>query len=503
MRGAAAESRDSALPLKAVCTLLFLAIGAHGPMVPLPRAAPNVLLIMVDDLRPEIGAYGSTRAITPNIDRLASQGLLFERAYTSQALCAPSRAALLSGLRPDSTGIDDLNTPLRSVLPSHVTLPQHFREHGYVTFALGKVYHHRDEDPPGWSEPPFLPTGGWAEQGHGWRGRGYLDPASWRELQATGGRGPAYEAAAVPDTAYPDGKIASRAIEQLRRLGDRPFVLAVGFTKPHLPFNAPQKYWDLYPREGIRLPDNYFKPEHVTRYSLTNFGELRAYTDVPRSGPVPDEKARELIRGYLAATSYVDAQIGRVLEELDRLNLDENTIVVLWGDQGYKLGEHSEWAKHTNFEIDTRTPLIVRAPGMTARGQRTRALVEAVDVYPTLSELAGLPGPRHQGLSFAPLLTDPSHPWKTAAFSQYPRGPDAAVMGRSIRTERFRYTEWQDTRSGQVFARELYDHDRDPGENVNVASDRRYAADIDRLSKQLATGWRGALPETAISPARR
>jgi arylsulfatase A-like enzyme len=182
------------------------------------------------------------------------------------------------------------------------------------------------------------------------------------------------------------------------------------------------------------------------------------------------------------------------LDELDRLGLATNTIVVLWGDHGYKLGEYASWVKHTNFEIDTRIPLIVRAPGTKTGGQRTRAFVETVDLYPTLSELAGLPEPRHQGLSFAPLLADPSRPWKTAAFSQYPRGSNAAVMGRSIRTDQFRYTEWQDTRSGQVLARELYDHEQDPGENANVASQPRYAAVVSGLSRQLAAGWRGALP---------
>jgi iduronate 2-sulfatase len=489
-------------PLTAVVALLFLSIlstTSGRASAQQTERRPNVLLIMVDDLRPEIGAYHSTLAITPNIDRLAAEGLLFERAYTQQAVCAPSRAALLSGLRPDSTGIYDLNTPLRSVLRSHVTLPQHFRNHGYTTVPLGKVYHHRNEDPQAWSEPDFLPVAGWDEHGHGWRGRGYLDAASWREVEAyaathpgdSSGRGPAYEAPAVPDSAYPDGKIASRAIEQLRRLKEQPFFLAVGFTKPHLPFNAPRKYWDLYSPEQIRLPDNYFKPENVTEYSLANFGELRAYTDMPGKGPIPDAKARELIRGYLAATSYVDAQIGRVLAELDRLDLEDNTIVVLWGDHGYKLGEHAEWVKHTNFEIDTRTPLIVRAPRMVARGRRTRAFVEAVDLYPTLSELAGLPEPRHQGLSFAPLLRNPDEPWKTAAFSQYPRG---RVMGHSIRTDRFRYTEWRDTRSGQVMARELYDHVRDPGENINVTDSAAYAAELDPLSRRLSEGWRAALP---------
>jgi arylsulfatase A-like enzyme len=489
--------RTNVLPAVALSLSLATACTPGGPPAGSPDPAgrperPNVLFILVDDLRPELGAYGVERAVTPNIDRLASQGVLFERAYTQQAVCAPSRAVLLTGLRPDSTRIYDLNTPVRSVMPEHVTLPQHFRRHGYTTVALGKVYHHDDDDPQGWSVGPIEPEGEW-------RGRGHLSAEAIRAVEAyeaehhdRSGRGPAYEAPAVPDTAYEDGKIANRAIEQMRRLRDQPFFLAVGFKKPHLPFNAPRKYWDLYPPEQIRLPDNYFKPEGVTPYSLANFGELRNYTVIPKQGPVSDEKARGLIRGYLAATSYVDAQIGRVLEELDRLGLAENTVAVLWGDHGFKLGEHAEWVKHTNFEIDTRVPLMVRSPGTTRAGGRSRAFVETVDIYPTLSELAGLPAPAHQGLSFAPLLWDPNRAWKRAAFSQYPRG--GGVMGRGIRTDRYHYIEWQRGPTREVVAREIYDHQVDPQENRNLAGDPRLAPTVSELSRMLAPGGRAALP---------
>lgn len=479
-----------------VATACTASTGARGGMEPSTRTdRPNVLLILVDDLRPEIGAYGVERAITPNIDRLASQGVLFERAYTQQAVCAPSRAALLTGLRPDSTGIYNLVTPVRRVMPEHVTLPQHFRQHGYTTVALGKVYHHDEDDPQGWSVGPIQPEGEWL-------GRGYLAPEAIREMRAYeaehrdgSGRGPAYEAAAVSDTAYEDGKIANRAIEQMRRLRDEPFFIAAGFKKPHLPFNAPQAYWDRFPAEQIRLPDNYFRPEGVTRYSLPNFGELRNYTDIPDQGPVSDEKARALIRGYLAATSYADSQIGRVLEELERSGLAENTIVVLWGDHGYKLGEHADWVKHSNFEIDTRIPVIVRMPDGASAGRRARGFIETVDIYPTLAELAGLPEPAHQGLSFAPLLRDPGRPWKRAAFSQYPRG--GGIMGRSIRTERHHYVEWQRGPEREVVARELYDHAVDPQENRNLADDPRSGEAVRELSKLLTAGWRAALPAAA------
>lgn len=450
---------------------------------------PNVLLLLVDDLRPEIRAYGSERAITPNIDRLAAQGLLFERAYAQVAVCAPSRISLLSGLRPDTTGIRRLRTPLRSAMPDVTTLPQRFRESGYTTISIGKVYHHQGDDREAWTEAPVRPASSWEGRG----GDGYLSPASIGVTDANTGRGPAYEATSVPDTAYRDGKIANLAIDALRRLGEDPFFLAVGFFKPHLPFTAPQRYWDLYPREAIELAPNPFPPEGVTRYSLTTFGELRGYAHVPDEGPIPDSVALTLIRGYLAATSYIDAQVGRVLDELDRLRLAENTIVVLWGDHGWKLGEHGAWAKHSNFEIDTRVPLIVRAPGMHAVGERTAALVETVDIYPTLTELADLTSPPYlQGTSFAPLLEEPHRPWKSAAFSEYSRGP---TLGRTIRTDRYRYVEWRRVATGEREARELYDHEVDPQENRNVAEEPRYADAVNQLSRRLSDGWTMALPD--------
>lgn len=470
----------------AVCGALAV-VSSAGAQEPERR---NVLLILVDDLRPEINAYGSARAITPNIDDLAAQGLLFERAYTQVAVCAPSRISLLSGLRPDATGIRRLRTPLRSVMPEATTLPQRFQQSGYTTLSIGKVYHHQSDDRESWSEAPVRPRSSWEGRGDD----GYLSPASIGVMDVNTGRGPAYEAATVPDTAYRDGKIANLAIDQLRRLRDEPFFMAVGFFKPHLPFTAPQKYWDLYPPEEIDLARNPFPPEGVNRFSLTNFGELRGYALVPDEGAIPDSVARTLIRGYLAATSYIDAQIGRVLDELDRLGLGENTIVVFWGDHGWKLGEHGAWAKHSNFEIDTRVPLIVRAPGMRSRGVRTDALVETVDIYPTLVDLAGLGSPPYlQGTSLAPLLEDPNRAWKTAAFSEYSRGP---TLGRSIRTDCYRYVEWQRVEDGEVLARELYDHRFDSQENRNVAEESRYADAVDRLSRRLADGWRGALPDS-------
>lgn len=452
--------------------------------------APNVLFILIDDLRPELGAYGAQYMVTPNIDQLAAEGLTFRRAYVHQAVCSPSRISLLTGLRPDSTDAHHYATKLRDVLPDAVTLPGHFRAHGYTTVGVrGKIFHHADDGAGAWSRGPIQAKGG----GYG---RGYRTEAAVAQSKSHG-QGPSFEAAAVPDTAYEDGQVAARAVEQLARLknSEEPFFLAVGFEKPHLPFAAPQTYWNLYPRAQVHLPANYFPPEGAAPWALTNYGELRNYAGIPEEGPVPRETAISLIRGYRASVSYVDAQVGRVLDALEQNGLRENTIVVLWGDHGFKLGEHRSWSKHTNFEVDTRIPLIVRVPGMDPAGEQTDALVETVDVYPTLTELANLPAPpQHQGLSFAPVLDIPHRAWKTAVFGQYRRGGPDGVLGRTVRTERYRYVEWVDLASKAVRARELYDHQTDPWENINMAGRDAYDSLTDSLAAVLRGGWQEALP---------
>jgi len=461
------------------------------------RRKMNVLFIAVDDLRPQLGCYGHKQILSPNIDRLARQGLLFERTYCQQAVCGATRASLLVGARPDTIGIHGNSTPVRKAVPNVVTLPEHFKNNGYETLSIGKLYHHPSDDAQGWTAPPYR-AGTFAEGP--WKGRGYLTEEAIAQMEKYNkahpkmqGRGPAFEAADVPDKAYPDGNNTDYAIRQLRRLKDKPFFLAMGFYKPHLPFNAPKKYWDLYRREDIRLADNPFVPKDAPSYATTNWGELRNYYGIPKQGPCPDELARQLIHGYYACVSYTDAMIGRLLDELGRLGLRDNTAIILWGDHGWKLGEHAGWCKHTNFELDTHVPMILSVPGMATAGQRTRALTEFVDIYPTLCQACGLSLPKHlEGVSAMPLLTDPDRPWKKAAFSQYPRGK---VMGYSMRTERFRYTEWQNRKTGAVLARELYDHDRDPQENVNAAAQPQYRADIERLSQMLKAGWRAARPD--------
>ena len=452
-----------------------------------PAKRPNVLFIAVDDLRPELGCYGNPIIKSPNIDRLAKQGLQLNRAYCQQALCSPSRSSLLTGTRPDTTKVWNLSTHFRKALPDVVTLPQHFKNAGYFTQGMGKLYHHGLDDPASWSVPTAFPKA-----------------PVMRELQtddpnATKGekRGPAVGKVEVPDDALHDGELAGMAVAALRELKAKaqPFFLGVGFIRPHLPFISPSKYWDLYDPAKIPLAPNPFPPKGAPPFAMARgAAELRAYAGTPTVSPLPDAFAREVKHGYYAAVSYVDAQVGRVLDELEKLGLRENTIVVLWGDHGWKLGEHQAWAKHSNVENDTRVPLLISVPGMKHAGQQSDALVELVDVYPTLADLAGLPLPAHlEGRSFKPLFADPQQPWKAAAFSQYPRTTGkVGRMGYSMRTERYRFTQWVDSKDHtKVQAVELYDHQTDPQENTNIADEPENAALVQTLKKQWAAGWEG------------
>jgi iduronate 2-sulfatase len=304
------------------------------------------------------------------------------------------------------------------------------------------------------------------------------------------GMGPAFEAADVPDDAYHDGKDADHAIKTLNEVRDQPFFLAVGFHKPHLPFNAPKRHWDRYDRESLPLALNTSAPENVTEYSLTEFGELRGYFGMPKEGPIPEDLSRTLVHGYCACVSYMDSQVGRVLDEVEQLGLKENTVVILWGDHGWKLGEHGSWCKHTNFDIDTHAPMIIRSPERGKPGAKASGLTEFVDMYPSLCDLCDLPQPDHlEGQSFVPLMEEPDRTWKQAAFSQYPRKD---VMGYTIKTDDFRYTEWQSRETGDVKARELYDHRQDAAENVNTAGDDRYAETVSELEKVIKKGWEAA-----------
>lgn len=446
---------------------------------------PNVLFIAVDDLRFVLPAGGGQRMRTPNIDRIAARGTVFDRAYCQQALCSPSRSSLMTGRRPDATRVWDLETHFRAALPDAVTIGQHFQAHGYFVQGMGKVYHVGFDDPPTWSIPwqnAPAPT--------------YVTPEAIalandpRNRDAKGKpRGPATEAADVPDETYLDGKIARMAADALAQLErrDQPFFLAVGLTKPHLPFVAPQRYWDLYDPATIDAPDFEEFPQGAPSFVGNGSGELRAYAEIPKRGPIPAETARRLRHGYYAAASYADAQIGVILDALEREGLMDDTVIVLWGDHGYQLGEHGLWTKHTNFEAAVRAPLVISAPVQRGPGQRSLALAEFVDIYPTLAEVCGLPVPSGlDGVSLRPVLDDPSARVREVAISQYPRQAEGRkLMGYSIRDDRWRLTVWRDRDDGAVVARELYDEQGDPDETVNMADRIEHADVVRRLSAHL------------------
>jgi iduronate 2-sulfatase len=445
---------------------------------------PNVLLICVDDLKPTLGCYADKAVKSPNFDRLAARGVTFDRAYCNQAVCAPSRNALLTGVRSTRLGIYDLGTNFRASVSNAVTLPQYFMRNGYRTEALGKIFHvghGNHEDPASWSVPHW-----------GAKSIAYALPQSTKaaitreealfanELEnvASLPRGAAYEAADVTDEGYPDGKIAAEAIRRLQKAKEKPsepFFLAVGFVKPHLPFCAPKKYWDLYDRSSFKVPELRTAPEGAPRFAPSGWGELRQYSDIPATGPLADEQAITLIHGYYAAVSYMDAQLGKVLDELDRLGLAKNTIIVLWGDHGWHLGDHGWWCKHDNYEQANRIPLIVAAPGVAKAGAHAgNTMVESVDIYPTIAELAGLPAPQVpqgiDGKSFAAALRDPSARIKDHVFHAYPRGER---IGRAVRTMRHRLVEWKiPNQTAETAEIELYDYADDPLETKNWAKDR-------------------------------
>ncbi len=487
------------------------------------RVRPNILFIAVDDLRPELGCYGSKLVRSPNIDRLASTAVTFTRAYCQQAVCNPSRASLMTGLRPDTIGVWDLRTDFRRNKPDAVTLTQQLIAHGYRAVGIGKIFHNNIQDPVSWSEPkmnvegyPFDPDAVYREPKNvEWIERKKQDLIAKGDLRRIDPFGKWYikhvatECVDVPDDAYFDGAQTTVAIAKLGELaqGNRPFFLAVGYYRPHLPFNAPKKYWDLYDRDAIGLAPNPGWPQGAPIMAVNTAREIRGYTDfrrvpIPHDGSMSDAQAKLLRHGYLASVSYVDAQVGRLLESLDKLDLARNTIVVLWGDHGWKLGEHNSWCKMTNFEIDTRVPLIVRLPGAAENGKRCSRLVEFVDIYPTLCELTGVPlRPELEGTSLAPLLADVKRSWKKAVFSQFLRegiwiAPDGvAYMGRSIRTSRYRYVEWTKKDSDEVVARELYDHVTDAEENRNIVDLPVAREVIADLAAQLRAGWRAAVPD--------
>ncbi len=435
---------------------------------------PSVLFIAIDDLRPALGCYGDPLAKSPNIDQFAESAMRFDRAYVQQAVCGPSRTSLLTGLLPDHTRVWHNRNRFRTTRPDHVTLPQLFKQNGYRTLGFGKIFsgNEKELDPISWSEPETLRRKAW---------RNYLLPRN----QGKEKKQAAYEVADVADDAYPDGKLADLTVKTLENLKNNgePFFLAVGFFKPHLPFNAPKKYWDLYDRKAFELPEEAREPVRLSpKVAFHSHRELGGYKGVPKNEDLDAEQSRVLRHGYYACVSYVDAQVGKVLDALKRLALEQNTIVVIWGDHGFTLGESSRWCKATNFELDTKVPLLIRTPNLAHPGLATTALVEMVDLYPTLGDLAGLNLPTPlDGRSFTTLFgphngprqesreatskpaesLDKFHYHRDFVLSQFNRpwkSTTPEVMGYSIRTRNERYTRWINWQSRETIAEELYDY---------------------------------------------
>lgn len=513
---------------------------------------PNILFIAVDDLRPELGCYGSKIAVTPHLDKLASDGLLFNRAYCQQAICRPSRASLMTGARPESTGLFHNYVSLRELQPDILTLPQHFIANGYETAYCGKIFHKGDTDEgTSWSRKPVKwvkgikrPVGPYAlPENNKMKADNMMAMlAKYGEAARRGlAAGPAYEKADVPDTAYVDGYNTQLAIATMKEMveADKPFFLGMGYKLPHLNWCAPSKYWDLYNAAKIPMATETAAPKDSAAMGLHASFELRTRAGIPKIGPIGPELSRTLKHAYLASTSYVDAQIGQIVQALEEAGIRDNTIIVVWGDHGWHLGDMGVWGKATNYEIATRVPLMIWTPDMLVRGAKTDALVELVDIYPTLCELANVPLPKQlEGHSFAPLLNKPDRTWKKAAFSQYPNpalrewaanplsagmretwfGPlikevedriieqqgekwdrelfEDHLMGYTMRTDRYRLVIWRDHRdpTAAPIHVELFDHKTDPRETKNVAAAQPKV--VSKLLRQFNKGWQAALPST-------
>ena len=424
----------------------------------------NVLLICVDDLRPELGCYGATQVKSPHIDKLASEGLLFERAYCNVPVCGPSRACLLSGLLPTPQRFNKWRVDTEKQVPK--TLPQVFKEAGYHTLSIGKIFHHHDDcEAQSWSEPAWRSV-------HECYMESY-DPNTVAK-RSKRGRGRFYELPDVQDGTYPDGRIAAQTVKDLRRMKEsgQPFFIACGFIRPHLPFYAPKKYWDLYKRESIVMADNRFKPRNAPA-ALVSSNEYRNYF-LEGYDPQSDAFHRLMRHAYYACVSYIDQLVGNILAELEILGLAENTIVVLWGDHGWNLGEHTFWGKHNTVHLSLRVPLILKVPGQ-AKDHKSNALIESSDFCPTLCELTGLPAPKQlQGQSFAPVFFDPNASFRDFVYSRFGAG-DAVI------TERYAFTRYSGKQPGIM----LYDHQKDPRENENVAGNPEYKSIIEDMERRL------------------
>jgi arylsulfatase A-like enzyme len=496
--------------------LLFIAVLTFGLAQVAPSSAsnpqPNILFIAVDDLRPELGCYGVEAIKTPHMDAFAASAVTFQRAYCQLAVCNPSRVSLLTGMRPDSSRVWDLATRFRHTVPDVVTLPQQFKKHGYYAVSHGKIFHNPWPDNVSWSEPHHWPKSSlWsaeAKQRHREYKKKMLE-AGKSQNAIDRMRPQATEIVDLPDEQHIDGAIAQQAINSLKRLAtrDEPFFLAAGFVRPHLPFVVPRKYWKLYQENEIPIAKNGSLPHNSPAFAMNTMYELRDYLDFdetpsPHKGSLTLQQQRRLKHGYYASVSFIDALVGRLLKELETQGLTENTIVVLWGDHGWKLGEHNSWCKQSNYEIDARVPLIIRNPAGKGNGKNSAALVEFVDLYPTLCDLAGVPLPKHlDGKSMKSLLENPGTDFKEAAFSQFRRqNGNTPLMGYAMRTDRYRYVEWQDRRNGTIVATELYDHQSDSGETTNLSRRPEYQKMLTTLNLQM---WTTLPPPPKYVPPKR
>ena len=443
--------------------LLFsLGVSAQNQLQP-----KNVLFIMVDDLRPELSLYGQNQIISPNIDALGASGVTFDRAYCNVPVCGASRASLLTGVRPTPNRFLTYHSRIKKDMPDVINMAQYFKDRGYSTVSNNKITHIKN-DIDAWDDE-------WYPKSKTWRN--YLSEENLI-LLASNKAGYAYENIDVPDAAYIDGQTALKSVEDLKQFKaeGKPFFLAVGFVKPHLPFNAPKKYWDLYDPNSIRLPENAMFPKSAPQRANHKWGELRAYIDIPKKGPVPDPIAKKLIHGYYASVSYVDAQIGVLIKGLTELGLRENTIIVLVGDHGWSLSDHGLWAKHSNFEVALQVPLIISDSSLP-NAAHTNSIAELVDIYPTLCELTAGESPSHlQGSSLVSALESPNKLFKNKALARYHKGETLIV-------DKLFYTEWQ--QKGKAVSKMLYNHETDPNETNNLANDPEYLSTVKALSQQL------------------
>jgi iduronate 2-sulfatase len=456
---------------------------------------PNILFIAVDDLRPSLGCYGDKHAISPNIDALAKRSVLFDQAHCQVAVCNPSRASLMTGLRPDKLGVWTLPIHFRETRPNVITMPQWFRRHGYTAISHGKIFHNPTPDPQSWSEPiRQLAT---PNQGYPDNVRKVIRSAQvklpahdWRKQNL---RGPATASPVIDDRLLVDGARTDLVIEDLARLAgsDQPFFLAMGFIRPHLAWIAPKKYWDIYDPTTLPVLINEQVTPNTPPYAISTSYELTHYVDQidfpkPRDAQrLTHKNAQHLMHGYYACVSYVDAQIGRILAALNKHGHTDNTIVVLWSDHGWKLGEHNGWGKMSNYEIDTRVPLLIATPDSRSAGKQISSPVELLDLFPTLCELAQIETPTFiDGKSRVDMLNNPDEKYQSVAYSQYYRRYDHSeapqhseslqpsrirqYMGYALRTATHRYVQWRDFETGDITAHELYDHRTDDAESENI-----------------------------------